>query len=90
VSERVIRARHFALADAVDRLTPGSGSGAARRLVQIFDGGAMPTLPGHFYLSHPVEVGGAEVEGGSASPVVDNSRRFPWSSLAKYPPQATS
>jgi hypothetical protein len=45
----------------------------ARRLVQIYDGGAMPSAPDHFYLAHPVELDGAETEGGLASPVVDTT-----------------
>jgi hypothetical protein len=48
-----------------------------RRLVQVFSGGAMPSQPDHFYLTHPVELDGTEVEGSTAPPVVDTSVTIP-------------
>ncbi len=34
----------------------------------------MPSSPDHFFLAHPVELDGAEVEGGAASPTIDSSQ----------------
>jgi hypothetical protein len=72
--DRVYRSRHAELADVVDRLTPGQAGGTARLLVQIYDGGSIPTTPDHYYLAHPVGLDGAEVEGGVASPTADSSQ----------------
>jgi len=77
-SERQLRARHEALAELADRTRAGGGSGgAARRLVQIYSGGSMPTAPDHWFLAHPVELDGAEVESGSGTPVVDTTQTIP-------------
>ena len=50
---------------------------AARRLVSVYNGGSMPTQPDHIFLTHPVELDGAEAEGGAASPNVDTSATIP-------------
>jgi hypothetical protein len=85
MSERIIRERHNALVRAADRaMAPPIGS-TARRVVQIFSGGSMPTAPDYFYLSHPVELGGTEIEGGSGSPVVDTSQTIPLVVLGEAP-----
>ena len=49
----------------------------ARRLVQVYNGGSMPSSPDHVYLTHPVELDGTEEEGGSASPNVDTTTTIP-------------
>jgi hypothetical protein len=46
----------------------------ARRLVQVYNGGSMPSSPGHFFLAYPLELDGAEVEGGTATLVVDTTQ----------------
>jgi hypothetical protein len=46
----------------------------ARRLVQIRDGGAIPSSADHFFLAYPIEFDGAETEGGTGTPVVDVSQ----------------
>jgi hypothetical protein len=71
MDDRVQRARHADLHASTDRLTPGPGSGVARRLVQIFNAGSMPTAPNLFYAAHPVEMDGAEQEGIAGSPTPD-------------------
>jgi hypothetical protein len=71
---RNLRDRHAALVRCADRAIAPSGAATARQLVQIFDGGSMPSSPDHFFLAHPVELDGAEVEGGSGSPIVDSSQ----------------
>ena len=69
---RIVRDRQRSLAEVAGRSVPfGGGSGAPRRLVQIYDGGSMPSSGDHFFLSHPVELDGSEVEGGSGTPSVD-------------------
>ena len=46
----------------------------ARRLVQIYDGGAIPSAADHFFLAHPIELDGAEEEGGTATTVIDTTQ----------------
>jgi hypothetical protein len=74
---RTLRDRHVALSFALVRAAGAPPFVTARRLVQVYDGGAMPTEPNHVYLTHPVELNGAETEGGAASAVVDASVTIP-------------
>jgi hypothetical protein len=76
-SNRQLRARHEALAELVDRAPRRGGGGTARRLVQVYDGGSMGAAPDLFYLTHPVELDGSEVEGGTGTPVVDTDQTIP-------------
>ena len=82
---RTLRERHNTQVRAADRATAATIESTSRRLVQIFDGGSMPTSPDHFYLSNPVELDGAEVEGGLGSPVVDTSQTIPVVILGQAP-----
>ena len=66
---RILRARHADLAGQVDRAIPFGSSGTPRRLVQIYNGGSMPSSPDHFFLAYPIELDGAETEGGTGTPV---------------------
>jgi hypothetical protein len=81
----MVRERHNALVRAADRLTATPLQSTVRRLVQIFDGGSMPTSPDHFFLSYPVEVGGSEIEGGSSSQQADTSQTIPVVVLGQAP-----
>ena len=75
---RAVRARAEALDDAIDREFSGSRPiSAARRLVQVYDGGAIPTAAGLVYLTHPCELDGAEAEGGPATVNVDATMTLP-------------
>jgi hypothetical protein len=67
---RQLRARHLDLDGLADRV-PRPGGGIARRLVQVYNGGAIPTGPDKFYLTHPVELDGPETEGGAATVTAD-------------------
>jgi len=71
-SARTIRDRQAALDAAIDRAGLEPSHGTARRLVQIFDGGSMPTAADHFFLAHPVELDGAETEGGTGGPAAQS------------------
>jgi hypothetical protein len=73
---RIVRARHADLASQVDRAIPFTLSCTPRRLVQIFDGGSMPSSPDHFFLAYPIELDGAETEGGTGTPVGDASQQI--------------
>jgi len=70
---RILRARHAALASQAGRAIPFAASSTPRRLVQIFNGGSMPSSPDHFYLALPIELDGAENEGGTATSTDDAS-----------------
>jgi hypothetical protein len=74
---RIFRLRHGGLVGAADRLALGVGSGAPGRLVQVYDGGSMPSSNDHFYLTYPVELDGAETEGGAGTPVADTTQTIP-------------
>jgi hypothetical protein len=74
---RAIRERQEGRRAAIDRAAGAPTFAAARRLVSVYNGGSMPTQPDHVFLAHPVELDGAEVEGGTASPNVDTSATIP-------------
>jgi hypothetical protein len=74
---RTLRSRHDALVRRLDRALAAPVQATPRRLVQIYDGGSMPTSPDSFYLSYPVELNGVEIEGGMGSPVVDTTQTIP-------------
>jgi hypothetical protein len=70
---RTLRHRQEAIESYVDRSRPASPSGTARRMVQIFNNGSMPTSNDKFFAAHPVQYDGPETEGGIFSPVADTS-----------------
>lgn len=72
--KRVLRARHANLAGQVDRAIAFGSSSTPRRLVQIYNGGSMPSSPDHFFLAYPIELDGAEAEGGAGTPIIDASQ----------------
>jgi hypothetical protein len=74
---RVVRDRQGALRAATDRATGAPPVAAARCLVSVYNGGNMPSQPNSVFLTHPVDLDGAEVEGGAASPNVDTSGTIP-------------
>ena len=74
---RAIRARAEALDDAIDRASAARPIAAARRLVQVYNGGAIPTAAGYVYLTNPVELDGAETEGGPATVNADATATLP-------------
>jgi hypothetical protein len=74
-STRQLRQRHADLAALVDQFKTPASAGTPRRLVQIYDGGAIPTgQPDKFYLTHPVELDGTEAEGGTYTATVDTDQ----------------
>jgi hypothetical protein len=74
---RILRNRQAALGRAIDRAAEASPLITARRLVQVYNGGAMPSSPDKVYLTHPVELDGPEIEGGPATPNVDTTTTIP-------------
>jgi hypothetical protein len=82
---RCLRDRHTALVRSADRAIASHGAVTPRRLVQILDGGSMPSSPDHFFLAYPVELDGAEAEGGYGSPVVDSSQTIVVDVLGSVP-----
>jgi hypothetical protein len=71
---RDLRERHGGLVQAVARSVAAPTPTTARRLVQIHDGGAIPSAADHFFLAYAIELDGAEVEGGTGTAVVDASQ----------------
>jgi hypothetical protein len=71
---RHLRDRHRDLDGLVGRLPDAAQAGTMRRLVQVYDGGAIPTAPDKFYLTHPVELDGDETEGGTPSSSADTTQ----------------
>lgn len=62
--------------------------GAPRFVGRVFDGGAIPNQIDRIYLVHPVRFDGAEAEGGSATPIVDDSRAIPVVVVGSRAPEA--
>jgi hypothetical protein len=83
--DRLLRARHDALAGIADRLIPATIGVVPRRLVQIENGGAMGNAPDLFYLSHPVELDGSEIEGAAGTPTADTTQTIPVVVLGHVP-----
>lgn len=71
---RTVRARHADLARRAGRAMPFRPATTTRRLVQIFNGGSMPTSPDHFFVGYPIELDGAETEGGTGTADDDASQ----------------
>ncbi len=74
---RVLRDRQAAFFDEADRADRRVPVVSARRLVSIYNGGAMPSQPNRVFLSHPVELDGSEGEGSSGSTNVNTSATIP-------------
>src|SRR5690348_5616881 len=74
---RILRDRQTALGGAIDRAAEPSARATSRRLVQVYNGGSMPTQAGYVYLTHPAELDGAETEGGPATVNADTSTTIP-------------
>jgi hypothetical protein len=70
---RIMRTRQEDLDAAIDAAPARPSFRSARQLVQVFDGGSMPSAPDKFYACHPVDLDGPESEGGTASPVVNTA-----------------
>jgi hypothetical protein len=85
MNDRIERLRHSDLADLFDRALSSVSLGTPRQLVQVYDGGAMPTEPDHYYATYPVYVDGAETEGGVASLSADTSQTLFVDVLGKAP-----
>jgi hypothetical protein len=75
---RILRDRQAAHSTALDRLTdrPQPYS-SARMLVQVYDGGSMPTAAEKVYFTHPVLVTGSETEGGAGTLTADTATTVP-------------
>jgi hypothetical protein len=84
---RILRDRWAAGVAAADRAGAGGPPpDAARRLVSVYDGGAMPTAPDHWFLGRPVDLDGAEIEGGATgSPAIDAGGSIPFVALHHAP-----
>ncbi len=84
---RATRDRRRALEGDLGRAGPAPSRTTPMRLVQIYNGGAMGSQPNLVYLAHPVELDGAESEGGSGTPLADPSLTIPLVVLG-HPPAA--
>lgn len=71
---RLLRDRLGALDASVDRSRLRPADAAARLLVQVYDGGSMPTANDHYFACYPVDMGGMETEGGTGTPYVDTTK----------------
>lgn len=83
--DRIERLRHQDLNDFVDRAIPEIATGTLRQLVCVYNGGAMPAEPDHYYLTNPTYLNGAETEGGIGSLSVDTSQTIVVNVLGKAP-----
>jgi hypothetical protein len=75
---RVLRDRMGAYEDALDDDdAPSAPFASARLLVQVYDGGAMPSAVSRVYFTHPVLAAGSETEGAAATFTVDTATTVP-------------
>jgi hypothetical protein len=72
--ERVNRARHYDLGEVLDRVVDSSGGGAPAVLLTTTTVNKYPTFAVSYFACNPTELGGDEVEGGTAPSSVDNQR----------------
>lgn len=82
---RVLRDRQSAFFTEIDRADRRVPAASARRLVSIYNGGAMPSQPNRIFLSHPVELDGTESEDSSFSADVNTSATIPVLVLQSVP-----
>ena len=69
---RTLRERHRAFEAELDRAQADHPPFiTARRLVQVYDAGHMPTSSDHIFACNPVELDGSEAEGQTYTPVAD-------------------
>jgi hypothetical protein len=75
---RILRDRHAAHADSLDRAAGKQQPFSSARLaVQVYNGGSMPSsLPAVFF-THPVLITGSETEGGSGTLTADTATTVP-------------
>jgi hypothetical protein len=85
MDDRIERLHNHDLADLVDRVLPDLTGATARQLVQVYNGGAMPSQPDHYYLTHPVYLNGVETEGGAGGSSIDVSQTIVVDVLGKAP-----
>jgi hypothetical protein len=69
--QRTNRSRHDDLEAYSNRVVAYTLDGTPTRLVEIYNGGSLPTDPDHFYLGYPVTVSGTEAEGGAGAASAD-------------------
>jgi len=74
---RVLRDRTEGGRDLMGRIAPALPSSSAAQLVQIGNGGHMPTATNAIFLGYPAFLDGAETEGGSPAYHVDGTRTVP-------------
>ncbi len=70
---RVERTRVANRADDLDRAEVRPAGGTPKQLVQVYDGGAMPTGNNKWFLTHPVSLSGTEVEGSTGTIAADST-----------------
>lgn len=73
---QILRQRYGGFWDAADRLFSPNPTTTARILCRTTSQGSYPTATGRYYLVNPVQVTGAESEGGSATLTADTSSTF--------------
>lgn len=84
---RILRDRQQAARDDFDLALSRAGALAARRiLLQVYNGGAMPSQPGYYFLGHPVDLGGDETVGTAPTTAVDTSAGVPFT-IFNHAPQ---
>jgi hypothetical protein len=74
---RILRERIITCTDALDVLRGAASHHSARQLVQVYNGGAMPTVVPAVYFTHPVIATGFEAEGAVATLTADTATTIP-------------
>ncbi len=74
---RTERNRLKAITDQTARIIRPRPFATPRYLGQVYNGGAMPSSTGKWFLTHPVAIDGAETEGASGTVTADTSTSVP-------------
>jgi hypothetical protein len=82
---RILRDRMAAYEDAVDRASTAADFGSARLLVQVYNGGAMPSAVPRVYYTHPVLATGTVSGGAAPTLTADTETTVPVIVLNKVP-----
>jgi hypothetical protein len=85
IDDRSDRERHAEAKRRSDLWLPGTAISSARQLVQVYDGGSLPTAADKVYLTHPAVLDADDTEGATWTGAVDSGVTIPVVVLGSAP-----
>jgi hypothetical protein len=85
IDDRSDRERHAEAQRRSDLWLPGTAISSARQLVQVYDGGSLPTAADKVYLTHPAVIDADDTEGATWTGAVDSGVTIPVVVLGSAP-----